>query len=150
MKNKNRSSKRHTTAQNDGQRKLGGNLRAIMFGVLSALLSLPLLSLILSFAALLCDDPNKLIFTLSTVALCISSVIGGFIAAKRSSLSLFTSGGLVGIILLGIYLLFSLSFKSPTASTFRHILCFRISVPISSVLGAYLTSKRSYKKKHKR
>ena len=150
MKNKNKSSHKHNNTRTEDVGSLGNNFRACGIGVLTALLSLALLAVILSAIALLYDDPNKLLFPLSVVALCVSSAVGGFIGAKKASLSPLLSGIFIGILLLVVYMFLSFVLKAPRASSFIHILSFRLSVPVMSTLGAYLSVKRSHKKKHRR
>jgi putative membrane protein (TIGR04086 family) len=150
MKNITKNSKKHTSTHTDDSGILGNNFRSIGIAALSALLSLVLLTFIFSALSLLYSDPQKLISPLSIIALCLSSALGGFVCKKSSSFSSIAAGLLTGAILLIIYIFLSFAFKAPQPSDLTSVLSFRISVPLSSTIGAYLSTKHKARKRRRR
>ena len=125
--------------------------KALGIGIVSALLSMIILVLFLSFVALLFSDPNKVILPFAAVATVISSAAGGFVATRRNSSSALICGLTVGAVLLAVHLFCSFVFKADTQSaSLFDMLFFKTSVPISSICGAYFGLRQPSKKSHRR
>ena len=144
------SKKRKKQRESDGVSRIVGACGA---GVVSAILSILALSVASAFVACLGSDPDALVSYLGIAALYISSLVCGFVSARRCGENWlvcgFSSGAVLMIFLWAASYLFEreLSGNYPTFA----VLGMRALTVFMSALGAYISDYLSKRKRaHRR
>lgn len=131
---------RTTKREESSSAPLGALLKSVAASLISALLSLFLLSTVAYFS----KDPTALLLPLGLVAAAISALIGGFTAVRIHRKSALLCGLCNGCTVMAIMLVLSLFFRSATSAHTPLVSCLlHAGYLLLSVLGAFAALPRT-------
>lgn len=124
-------------------------VKSSLFGSLIGILSAFILMMAGAFVCYSSGDPHALTNAAALIALYASSFFAGFFAVRRNRSSALLCGGLAGAFLMLFFIIASLFFDSEEerAFDFPISLFLRVAIIAVAVLGGYIGSKRSGKKR---
>ena len=135
---------KHTSADEQGLTFLCILRRAVIFMLIFCIISL-LLATILALVLYNTKDPSSFLCYIGPVVLSFSSMLTGFIFSRKNGEKWLLCGVILGLILTSLIFVLNLTFNSYGSESQLVLLAL---VPLTTVIGSLLGSKRKTVNKH--